>query len=502
MMEKKLAPPKEQAYSNISVRSFVMVAVLLLAILFFCGSLSYFVPQGAFQTDADSNIIQELTRYEDWSVSNENIAQLKIFPFWWDGYETENGWYSFRNYDLTNMPEGTKPFHQIKVYPVWNEDKGICSTGSVTVTGTASDGKASASYKINFVNMVNSLEIRTKDDKNLFPAEPETYWNPWNQWDPAEGAYVGGWHEGNVVRATAGETVKLIGVTNANAKNKKLAWYAECASCPDAVKISNGSLTIAKDLPGETLIWVCAQTCDNSYLETWIPVVAAPRATNVHLRADLGGMKYVSNSTRSWDVNTDGKVLNLSALVYPFVAAQDVTWTVNNKGIATISENEDGTATLNFTGTKFGKLVITATANDGSKEKTSFTLNVVNSVISLDLNSGLSVVGGKSLNLSKELTIDPAKPTNKKVTWTMLMKDADGNLVEVPKTVATLKREANGDYCQFYTTTEQYKSIPIPPTRQGVSPATVSRSAKTAKRQTLHTKSQTEPQTVRFAHET
>ena len=92
----------------------------------------------------------------------------------------------------------------------------------------------------------------------------------------------------------------------------------------------------------------------------------------------------------------------------------------------------------NFTGTKFGKLVVTATANDGSKEKTSFTLNVVNSVISLDLNSGLSVVGGKSLNLSKELTIDPAKPTNKKVTWTMLMKDSDGNLVEVPKAVATL----------------------------------------------------------------
>ncbi len=34
-----------------------MVAVLLLAILFFCGSLSYFIPQGAFQTDTDNNII-------------------------------------------------------------------------------------------------------------------------------------------------------------------------------------------------------------------------------------------------------------------------------------------------------------------------------------------------------------------------------------------------------------------------------------------------------------
>ncbi len=33
------------------------MAVLLLAVLFFCGSLSYFIPQGAFQRDTDSNII-------------------------------------------------------------------------------------------------------------------------------------------------------------------------------------------------------------------------------------------------------------------------------------------------------------------------------------------------------------------------------------------------------------------------------------------------------------
>ena len=34
-----------------------MVAVLLLVILFFCGSLSYFIPQGAFQLDEGQNII-------------------------------------------------------------------------------------------------------------------------------------------------------------------------------------------------------------------------------------------------------------------------------------------------------------------------------------------------------------------------------------------------------------------------------------------------------------
>ena len=48
---------KEQAYSSINVRSFITVAVILLALLFFCGSLSYFVPQGAFQRDGDMNII-------------------------------------------------------------------------------------------------------------------------------------------------------------------------------------------------------------------------------------------------------------------------------------------------------------------------------------------------------------------------------------------------------------------------------------------------------------
>ncbi|MBQ2976638.1 MAG: hypothetical protein IJE17_04025 [Clostridia bacterium] len=49
MMEKKMAPPKEQAYSNISVRSFLTVVAILLAFLLLCGSLSYFIPQGAFK---------------------------------------------------------------------------------------------------------------------------------------------------------------------------------------------------------------------------------------------------------------------------------------------------------------------------------------------------------------------------------------------------------------------------------------------------------------------
>ena len=39
---------KEQAFSNISVRSFVMIAILLSVVLVISGALSYFVPQGSF----------------------------------------------------------------------------------------------------------------------------------------------------------------------------------------------------------------------------------------------------------------------------------------------------------------------------------------------------------------------------------------------------------------------------------------------------------------------
>ncbi len=48
---------KEKAASNISVRSFLMVVGLLVALLAVCGSLSCFIPQGAFERDAAGNIL-------------------------------------------------------------------------------------------------------------------------------------------------------------------------------------------------------------------------------------------------------------------------------------------------------------------------------------------------------------------------------------------------------------------------------------------------------------
>lgn len=68
------APQKESAFAGISVRSFITVVAVLLAILFFCGSLSYFIPQGSFQRDADNNIL--LDTYQEGAI--EGISFLNV----------------------------------------------------------------------------------------------------------------------------------------------------------------------------------------------------------------------------------------------------------------------------------------------------------------------------------------------------------------------------------------------------------------------------------------
>ena len=59
MTEERKIKKQEQVGNSISARSFLLVAGILLVILFLCGSLSYFVPQGSFAMDANGNIIPD-----------------------------------------------------------------------------------------------------------------------------------------------------------------------------------------------------------------------------------------------------------------------------------------------------------------------------------------------------------------------------------------------------------------------------------------------------------
>ena len=70
---------KEKAFMSISARSFILVVALLLAILCFCGSLSYLIPQGSFDRDADGNILPGT--YAQGTVEGIAIWRVATAPF-------------------------------------------------------------------------------------------------------------------------------------------------------------------------------------------------------------------------------------------------------------------------------------------------------------------------------------------------------------------------------------------------------------------------------------
>ena len=73
---------KEKAYSNISIQSFLTVAIILLALLFFCGCLSYFIPQGSFARDVEGNILPgtyEAGKVEGIALWRILTAPLRVF---------------------------------------------------------------------------------------------------------------------------------------------------------------------------------------------------------------------------------------------------------------------------------------------------------------------------------------------------------------------------------------------------------------------------------------
>lgn len=77
--KKNLKKEKEKAFSNISLHSFVMVTAVLLAILVFCGALSYFIPQGSFERDAEGVIITGT--YQKGEVSGIAFWRVLTAPF-------------------------------------------------------------------------------------------------------------------------------------------------------------------------------------------------------------------------------------------------------------------------------------------------------------------------------------------------------------------------------------------------------------------------------------
>lgn len=99
-------------------------------------------------------------------------------------------------------------------------------------------------------------------------------------------------------------------------------------------------------------------------------------------------------------------------------AASDFNWSSNNKAVAEVDSK--GVVTLH----KAGKAVITALANDSSGKKATCTITVQQLAASLEI-SGSDVIG-KSKSSTYKAVVTPTDTTNKKVTWSLLEKDAQG----------------------------------------------------------------------------
>ena len=293
-----------------------------------------------------------------------------------------------------------------KVSAVWDAKKGICKTGTVTITATATDGTGKkASFKLKLTSLVSEIEIVTKDGKNMGLLD------------------LNGTGEAKpVIFATAGKSLNLKANVNADATNKAVTWQTESGYA----KINaSGKLTISKDVPNQSIFKVTALAKDGSGTVAEISVLVKPAATNVHIFANG---TYVSNTTKTWNMSAQGnETLRLSAKVYPRDAAQEVTWKSSNAKIAKIETDENGSTILRFL--KAGNVTITATANDGSREKASFKLKVVKGVTSLTLENQ-SVVGGKTLNLAKLVTINPKDATTKTLKWELLDNDCGATITK------------------------------------------------------------------------
>ena len=127
----------------------------------------------------------------------------------------------------------------------------------------------------------------------------------------------------------------------------------------------------------------------------------------------VSGVKLAATPSRSIAA---GRRVQLKAAVAPSNATnKGVTWTSSNKKVATVNAN--GVVTFNK---KAGgkKVVITATAKDGSKKYAKITLTCMKgSVKRIKLSGTTTVKAGKTTKVKATVTTQNGK-ANKSVVWT------------------------------------------------------------------------------------
>lgn len=283
--------------------------------------------------------------------------------------------------------------------------------GSCTITATARDGSGrTAKVTVKTTRLAEDVTITAKPAKDVIIAE-----------------------DGSITLAS-GKSVNLQAAVS-NATNKKVTWKITEGGNYAAINAS-GRLTAAKDLTTTQTVTVTATAADGSGKSDSVTITIKPLATGLQIFSlDSSGAMVFSEDTESanktffgiirtyttfrWNMG-DEETLQMNSLVYPYYegspdrsAAQDVIWTSSNAKVASIDQK--GLITCHRAGT----VTITCAAADGSGQKVTFKLEVVKRMQEL-LVKDAAVVGGKTLDLNKLVTIAPVDTTNKKLYWELI----------------------------------------------------------------------------------
>ena len=239
-------------------------------------------------------------------------------------------------------------------------------TGTATITATAADGTGrKATVKVRVVRMVTGIEIQGGD------------------------SVLSG------KKLTLDETVYP-----KNATTRAVTWES---SDPSVATVDKYGKVTAKQVSSRRSVTITARAKDGSGVFAQHTLTVTPRISGIRI------MREGAPADSRMYVDMSNPVVDLSALVEPADARQDVKWSVSSASRARVDANG------RVTGLKTGSVTVTAKAQDGSGKKATVKIEFVRMVRGITITGDSEMAAGKSKTY--KIVFEPASPTNKNVTW-------------------------------------------------------------------------------------
>ena len=191
-------------------------------------------------------------------------------------------------------------------------------------------------------------------------------------------------------------------VEPSNASERRVVW---ASSDPSVATVSSSGQVKAMKVSEIKTAVITATARDGSGVVGEFPVTVYPLATSVTVF--LNGQP-VNDQTLDIDLATFS-TLQFTAVVSPASASQEVSWSTSSRTLAQISGGL-------LEARRKGAVTITVTAEDGSRARARFKVNISVISKSIEISGPYTVVSDKSIRLKAEVL--PSNAVDKKVVWT------------------------------------------------------------------------------------